>query len=182
MKPRSEPRRAGSARTEPAQPGASGPVTPRRLLRLVLGSWRHPLDPISRRHTRLAVMLAWAGLGANGLSAACYGPEKAFLALGGHPELGPVLALIMVISVAVIALAYSQMFELFPHGGGSYRVASELLGPRYGLVSGAALLIDYVLAIAVSIASGADAMFSLLPFDVFSVVMTTPGASNVNRR
>jgi amino acid transporter len=108
-------------------------------------------------------MLAWAGLGANGLSAACYGPEKAFVALGGHAELGPLLSLVMVASVAIIALAYSQMFELFPNGGGSYRVASRLLGARLGLVSGAALLIDYVLAIGVSIASGTDALFSLVP-------------------
>src|SRR5262249_18053649 len=118
-------------------------VTPRQLLRLVVGSWRNPLDPNTRRRTRLVAALAWAGLGANGLSAACYGPEKAFLALGVHAELGPVLALIMMISVGVLALAYSQMFELFPNGGGSYRVASQLLGPSLGLVSGAALLIDY---------------------------------------
>jgi len=133
---------------------------------LVLGSWRNPLDPTVRQRTQLAAMLAWAGLGASGLSAACYGPEKAFLALGGHAELGPLLALVMLVSVAILALAYRQMVELFPNGGGSYRVASQLLGPSFGLVSGAALLIDYVLAIAVSIASGTDAMFSLLPFDV----------------
>jgi amino acid transporter len=138
-------------------------VTPRRILRLVLGTRRNPLDRATRQRARLAAALAWAGLGANGLSAACYGPEKAFLALGDHAELGPLLALIMVVSVAVIALAYSQMFELFPNGGGSYRVASQLLGPQFGLVSGAALLIDYVLAISVSLASGTDAMFSLLP-------------------
>ena len=138
----------------------------RRILRLVLGSRRNPLDPRVRHRTRLAALLAWAGLGANGLSAACYGPEKAFLALGEHAELGPLLALIMVASVVVLALAYSQMFELFPHGGGSYRVASQLLGPPFGLVSGAALLIDYVLAIGVSLASGTDALFSLLSVDV----------------
>ena len=138
-------------------------VTPRQILRLVLGSRRDPLDRATRQRTRLAAVLAWAGLGANGLSAACYGPEKAFLALSGHAELGPLLALIMVVSVAVIALSYSQMLELFPNGGGSYRVASQFLGQQFGLVSGAALLIDYVLAIGVSLASGTDAMFSLLP-------------------
>jgi amino acid transporter len=140
-------------------------VTSRRILRLLLGSRRNPLDPKVRQRARLAALVAWAGLGANGLSAACYGPEKAFLALGEHPELGPLLALIMVGSVAVLALAYSQMFELFPNGGGSYRVASQLLGPQFGLVSGAALLIDYVLAISVSLASGTDAMFSVLSFN-----------------
>jgi amino acid transporter len=135
---------------------------------VVLGSRRNPLDPTVRQRTRLAVLLAWAGLGANGFSAACYGPEKAFVALGGHTELGPLLALIMVVSVVVIALAYSQMFELFPNGGGSYRVTSQLLGPQFGLVSGAALLIDYVLAISVSLASGTDAMFSVLSLNAQS--------------
>jgi amino acid transporter len=143
-------------------------VTSRRILRLILGARRNPFDPTDRERTRLAAVMAWAGLGANGFSAACYGPEKAFLALGGHAELGPVLALIMVGSVVVIALAYSQMFELFPNGGGSYRVTSQLLGPQFGLVSGAALLIDYVLAVSVSLASGTDAMFSLLSLDAQS--------------
>lgn len=124
----------------------------------------HPLfDPAARQRTLLIALWAWAGLGANGLSAACYGPEKAFLALGGHAQLGPLLALITVATVALIALAYSQMLELFPNGGGSYRVTTQLLGPNAGLVSGAALLVDYVLAIAVSLASGTDALFSLLP-------------------
>ena len=151
-------------------------VIPRRILRLVLGSRRNPLDRATRQRTRLAAALAWAGLGANGLSAACYGPEKAFLALGEHAELGPLLALIMVVSVAVLALAYSQMFELFPNGGGSYRVASQLLGPQFGLVSGAALLIDYVLAIGVSLASGTDAMFSLLSFSTQAHKLPVAGA------
>ena len=64
-------------------------MIPRRILRLVLGSWRDPLDRTTRQKSQLAALLAWAGLGANGMSAACYGPEKAFLALGGHSELGP---------------------------------------------------------------------------------------------
>ena len=129
-----------------------------------LNSLAHPLlDPAARQRALLVALWAWAGLGANGLSAACYGPEKSYLALGSHAQLGPLLALIVVASVAVIALAYSQMLELFPNGGGSYRVTSQLLGPNFGLVSGAALLIDYVLAICVSLASGTDALFSLLP-------------------
>ncbi len=129
-----------------------------------LNSSTHPLlDPAARQRGLLVALWAWAGLGANGLSAACYGPEKAYVALGSHAQLGPMLALIMVASVAIIALAYSQMLELFPNGGGSYRVTSQLLGPNFGLVSGAALLIDYVLAICVSLTSGTDALFSLLP-------------------
>jgi hypothetical protein len=53
--------------------------------------------------------------------------------------------------------------ELFPTGGGGYLVASKLLSPRLGMVSGCALLIDYVLTIAISVSSGTDALFSFLP-------------------
>jgi amino acid transporter len=63
----------------------------------------------------------------------------------------------------VIAASYSQIIELFPTGGGGYLVASKLLSPTVGMVSGSALLIDYVLTITISVASGADALFSFLP-------------------
>jgi len=65
--------------------------------------------------------------------------------------------------VLVISLAYSQIIRRFPFGGGGYVVATELLGPRWGVVSGSALLIDYVLTISVSVAGGADQIFSVLP-------------------
>jgi amino acid transporter len=65
--------------------------------------------------------------------------------------------------VFIIALAYNQVIELFPTGGGGYRVATKLVGPYMGLVSGAALILDYVLTIAISIASGVDALASFLP-------------------
>ena len=59
--------------------------------------------------------------------------------------------------------SYSQIVELFPTGGGGYLVASKLLSPSLGMLSGCALLIDYVLTIALSVSSGIDAMFSFLP-------------------
>ena len=125
-----------------------------------------PLDPFSgetRRHVALVAFLAWVGLGADGLSSACYGPEEAFLALGGHTPLSLYLAAMTAITVFVIAVAYNQVIELFPSGGGGYKVATTLLGARAGLVSGSALVVDYVLTIAISVASGVDALFSLLP-------------------
>jgi amino acid transporter len=67
------------------------------------------------------------------------------------------------VTVFVIAVAYNQVIELFPSGGGGYKVATRLLGARAGLVSGSALVVDYVLTIAISVASGVDALFSLLP-------------------
>jgi len=125
-----------------------------------------PLDPLSsktRQHIALVALIAWVGLGADGLSSACYGPEEAFLALGAHRSLGLYLALLTAVTVFIISLAYNQVIELFPSGGGGYKVATFLLGPYAGLVSGAALIVDYVLTIAISVASGIDALFSLLP-------------------
>src|SRR5690349_2026378 len=141
-------------------------TTYEKLRHLVIGK---PLDPFSaetRQHIALAAFIAWVGLGADGLSSSAYGPEEAFKALGAHTHLGLFMALATAATVFVIALAYNQVIELFPTGGGGYRVATRLIGPRAGLVSGAALIVDYVLTIAISIASGVDALFSLLPAGV----------------
>ena len=134
-----------------------------KLRDLVIGA---PLDPLSqktRQHIALAAFLAWVGLGADGLSSSAYGPEEAFRALGAHTHLGLFMAIATAATVFIISLAYNQVIELFPTGGGGYRVATSLIGPRAGLVSGAALIVDYVLTIAISVASGVDALFSLLP-------------------
>jgi amino acid transporter len=102
-------------------------------------------------------------LGADGLSSSCYGPEEAFLALGDHRHLGLYMAIATAATVFIIAVAYNQVIELFPSGGGGYKVATNLIGPYTGLVSGAALIVDYMLTIAISVASGVDAVFSFLP-------------------
>jgi amino acid transporter len=77
-----------------------------------------------------------------------------------------------VVTIFIICASYSQLVELFPTGGGGYLVASKLLSPTVGMVSGCALLIDYVLTIAVSIASGADAFFSILPAEWYPYKLT----------
>ena len=135
----------------------------RRLSEVMLGARLDPFSPDIKRHIALIAFLAWIGLGADGLSSSCYGPEEAFLALGQHRHLGLYMALATAVTVFIIALAYNQVIELFPTGGGGYRVASSLIGPYSGLVSGAALIVDYMLTIAISIASGVDAVFSFLP-------------------
>jgi amino acid transporter len=111
----------------------------------------------------LVAFLAWVGLGSDGLSSSCYGPEEAFLALGAHQYLAVFLALLTALTVFVISASYSQTIDEFPSGGGGYVVATKLLGRYPGLVSGCALIVDYVLTISISIASGADAIFSFLP-------------------
>jgi amino acid transporter len=135
-----------------------------------------PLDPLRkgiRKHIALVAFLAWIGLGADGLSSACYGPEQAFLALGVHAHLALYLAIATAFTVFLISLAYNQVISLFPNGGGGYKVATTLLGPYAGLVSGAALIIDYILTIAISIASAVDALFSLLPLHYQSYRLPT---------
>ena len=66
-------------------------------------------------------------------------------------------------TVAVISLAYSRLIEHFPAGGGGYVVATKLLGPSFGVISGCALLVDYVLTITTSMASAIDQIFSFIP-------------------
>jgi amino acid transporter len=135
----------------------------RRLKQVILGG-KHDIHDTSIFHKlSLIAFFAWVGLGADGLSSSCYGPEEAFLALQGHTSLSVFVALMSGITVLIIAASYSQIIELFPTGGGGYLVASKLLSPRAGMVSGSALLIDYVLTITISVASGADALFSFLP-------------------
>ncbi|HTX65729.1 MAG TPA: APC family permease [Opitutaceae bacterium] len=111
----------------------------------------------------LVALLAWVGLGADGLSSSCYGPEEAYKVLLAHPPLAVFVAAMTAATVVIICVSYAQIIALFPTGGGGYVVASRLLSPTAGVVSGSALLIDYVLTIAISVASGMDALFSFLP-------------------
>src|SRR5574340_646426 len=137
----------------------------KKLRETIIGKPRDPMNPETRRHIVLIAFLAWIGLGADGLSSSCYGPEEAFRALQGHFYLSLFVGLGSVLTIFVISASYSQIIELFPSGGGGYLVASKLLSPTLGMFSGCALIVDYVLTIAVSIASGADAIFSFLPVE-----------------
>jgi amino acid transporter len=130
---------------------------------LLFGPPRDVQDPSTHHHISLIALLAWVGLGADGLSSSAYGPDEAFRALGNHGYLAVALALATALTVLIISIAYSQIIKRFPFGGGGYVVATELLGPAVGVVSGSALLVDYVLTISVSVASCGDAIFSFLP-------------------
>ncbi|HEY1253004.1 MAG TPA: APC family permease [Thermoanaerobaculia bacterium] len=136
---------------------------PSTIKTILVGKARDPMDPRIFHAVTLASFLAWVGLGADGLSSSAYGPEEAFKALGSHAYLAVWLALLTALTVCIISLAYSKVIELFPAGGGGYLVATKLLGPKLGVVSGCALVVDYVLTISISIASGCDQVFSLLP-------------------
>ncbi len=152
----------------PGAIGARGPSEDRhglgqRVRRALIGPPRRLDDTGLYHKVSLIAVLAWVGLGADGLSSSAYGPEEAFRALGEHRYMAVALAVLMASTVIIISAAYSRIIEKFPHGGGGYVVASKLLGERAGLVSGSALLVDYVLTVTISIAAAGDALFSVLP-------------------
>ena len=135
----------------------------RRARRILFGAPRDLFDPKIFHNVSLVAFFAWVGLGADGITSSCYGPEEAFLALGRHPVLAIFVAVMTVGTILIISGSYAQIIEAFPSGGGGYIVASKLLGEKAGVVSGSALVIDYILTITMSVAAGADALFSILP-------------------
>src|SRR5512136_2167702 len=134
-----------------------------QLRRKIIGAPRDLREPSVFHKISLIPLLAWIGLGADGLSSSSYGPEEAFKALGSHSYLAVFLAIATALTVFIISYAYTRIIEHFPHGGGGYIVSTHMIGKNTGVISGCALLVDYVLTITVSLASCGDALFSYLP-------------------
>ena len=134
-----------------------------KLKRTLIGKPRDIKDPSLFHKIALIPLLAWVGLGADGLSSASYGPEEAFKVLGQHTYLAVALAVATALTVFIISYAYSRIIEYFPSGGGGYIVATHTLGEKAGVLSGSALLVDYMLTITVSIVACGDAIFSFFP-------------------
>ena len=145
------------------------PLRSPRFSRILFGAPRDLGDKTLFHRLALIPFLAWVGLGADGLSSSSYGPEAAFTALGQHTFLALGLVALMAMTVLIISLAYSRLIEEFPSGGGGYVVATKLLGPRAGVASGSALLVDYVLTITTSLAAAGDAIFSFMPPSMASI-------------
>lgn len=135
----------------------------KKIRRALIGAPRNINDPKIFHKVSLIALLAWVGLGSDGITSSCYGPQELYLALGSHVHLAVFLAIATAFTIIIISLAYNQIIEHFPSGGGGYLVATKLLGPKAGVVSGSALIVDYILTVAVSITSGCDAIFSFLP-------------------
>ena len=143
-----------------------GPTFYERVWNVLQGRPKNFRDPGIFHNISLIAFLAWVGLGADGLSSSAYGPDECFRALrehGNYTFLAVFLALATALTVMILSISYSKIIEHFPSGGGGYVVATKLIGRHAGVVSGSALLVDYVLTISVSIASGADAVFNMLP-------------------
>jgi amino acid transporter len=142
---------------------ASNLTISERLKNTFIGKARALQDKSTFHKISLIAFFAWIGLGTDGISSSCYGPEEAFRHLQDHPSLTIFVALGTVFTIFIISSSYNQIVRLFPHGGGGYLVGSKLLSPTVGMVSGCALIIDYVLTITLSVSSGADAIFSFFP-------------------
>ncbi|MGH2777900.1 MAG: amino acid permease, partial [Actinomycetota bacterium] len=126
------------------------------LKRLVVG---RPMSSGEMEHTLLPKSLALPVFSSDALSSVAYASQEILIVLGlaGAAVLGRILPLSVAVAalLAIVVISYRQTVRAYPSGGGAYIVAHENLGQYPGLLAGAALLIDYVLTVSVSITAGA---------------------------
>ena len=134
-----------------------------RLWHKLVGEPRNIDEPSLFHKISLIPILAWIGLGSDGLSSSSYGPEEAFRALGSHTYIAILIGVATAFTVFIIAYAYMRIIEHFPQGGGGYIVSTKTISDSAGVISGSALIVDYMLTITVSLVSCGDALFSFLP-------------------
>ncbi|HEY3374058.1 MAG TPA: APC family permease [Candidatus Aquicultor sp.] len=134
------------------------------LKRTLLGQ---PIANERAHEERLIKTLALAVFSSDAMSSVAYATEEILIVLvlagAGALYLSLPIAMAIIALLAILAVSYRQIIEAYPAGGGSYIVASDNLGHKIGLVAGSSLLIDYVLTVAVSIASGVAAITSAIP-------------------
>ncbi|MGV9410070.1 APC family permease [Nocardia sp. NPDC003693] len=127
-----------------------------------------PFRSDSLGHTLLPKRIALPVFASDALSSVAYAPEEIFLMLsvGGLSAYvyAPWVGVAVVLVMAVVVASYRQNVHAYPSGGGDYEVATKNLGPTAGLTVGSALLVDYVLTVAVSISSAASNIGSAVPF------------------
>src|SRR5215469_2120760 len=129
------------------------------VLRFLIG---RPLTSEEGERRKLSVITGIPAMGLDALGSASYGPEAALttLATAGSAALGFISPIMLAIVVLLVTLAvsYWQTIAAYPNNGGSYIVAHDNLGPYAGLLAAAALMIDYVLNVAVGISAGVGAL------------------------
>lgn len=152
-----------SIRSEPEPRGPGSRLLP-RLRRIVLGA---PLPSRLERAERVGVLAAVGLIGADMIASSVYGPEEMMRMLG---EAGPdalrlaiPIGVCVIVLLAVLAVSYQQTVGAYPSGAGGYIVASDNLGPTLGVIAAAALMVDYTLDVAVSIATGVQSLTSAVP-------------------
>ncbi len=141
------------------------------LKKVIVG---RPLPTAAEKAERLTKIKALAIFSSDAISSSAYATEEILIVLvaAGAAALNYALPISMAIAtlLAIVAFSYRQTVHAYPHGGGSYTVSRENLGTQAGLIAASALLIDYVLTVAVSIAAGTAAVTSaieeLLPYQV----------------
>jgi amino acid transporter len=164
-----------------------GPVRLHRLKQFFVGT---PLPTAQSRHERLGKATALAVFASDALSSVAYATEEILLVLvlAGTVALSYSIPIAIGIAVliAIVVTSYRQTIGAYPQGGGAYIVTKDNLGPYPGLVAGAALLIDYVLTVAVSVAAGIAAVTSavpgLFPYRVWLCVLAVAAIAVANLR
>jgi len=165
------------AMPESDQPAHSFEKGYRIVKRILIG---RPLETAEEVNQRLTKLKALAVFGSDAISSSAYATEAALVVLmaagNGALNIAFYSSVAIAFLLSVVSFSYRQTVHAYPHGGGSYNVSRENLGQAAGLVAAAALLIDYVLTVAVSIVAGAAAVSSLrrglgissLPWSVLS--------------
>ncbi|WP_417506699.1 APC family permease [Microbacterium sp.] len=144
---------------------------PPRAKRIIIGE---PLTSQQVDDQLLPKRMALPIFASDALSSVAYAPQELvmILLIGGLTFLSftPLVAISVVVLLIVVVLSYRQLIKAYPSGGGDYEVASKNLGEIPGVIVAAALLVDYVLTVAVSVASGVDNIISAVPgLDPFRV-------------
>jgi amino acid transporter len=126
-----------------------------------------PISSEHEGHERLSKVKALAVFSSDNISSSAYGPEQIMLVLAfagaGALALTIPLAGLIIIMLAIVTLSYRQTIKAYPQGASSYIVASDNLGDRAGVLAASALLIGYVVTVAVSVSAGVAAMTSIVP-------------------
>ncbi len=149
------------------------------LRRLRTGIIGRPISSEREEHERLTKVKAMAIFSSDNISSSAYGPEEMMrvLALAGAGALSLTLPLagLITLMLAVVTISYRQTIKAYPNGASSYIVASDNLGSIMGVLAAAALLIGYVVTVAVSVSAGVMALTSILPelyeFRVYASVL-----------
>ena len=140
-----------------------------RLKRFLIGN---PLANSQAVHERLTKFKALAVLSSDAISSVAYATELCMgvLILAGSMSLSTLLPITgaIILLLAIVALSYNQTIPAYPNGGGSYIVAKDNLGNWAGLIAAAALMVDYVLTVSVSVTSGVQNLLSLPELRMFS--------------